>query len=486
MTHCGVPRAMNDEQRIDDLAREYDERLSRSGWEAINPHEDYPEDRGEAKRISAKPFVLPDPTTIPPRRWLYGRQYQRGEVTAMIAPPGIGKTTFNIGTALAMASGRDLFGKDLPEGALRVWVWNLEDDLIELTRQIAAAAIHHGITGEDLADRLFVDGLDKTLCTAIEGENGPQLIEPAYAALIAELKRHKIDVLKVDPFVSSHSINENDNGIVDAVTKAWKRVAQECNCAILLVHHTRKTGGNAVTVEDSRGASALSGAVRTVLTLNHMREDEASQFGITDTAERRTIVRVDNGKSNRAPPESAFWFKLHGQDLGNGDNVATAARWTPPDPFDGLSVRDLYNVQQAIAEGEWAKSVQAGNWVGKAIAEVLGLDASAKADKARINALLRDWIASGALRIDSRKDSKKARERPFVVVGDAVNPSALPTPKSGVGKGGEGGERRATYPIPTPPVYTGGEWGGVGSEPAEPCGKSCARCDGVGCAWCES
>lgn len=476
---------MNDEQRIDDLAREYDERLSRSAWEAVNPHDDYPEDRGEGKRISATPFVLPDPTTIPPRRWLYGRQYQRGEVTAMIAPPGIGKTTFEIGTALAMASGRDLFGKDLPEGALRVWVWNLEDDLIELSRQIAAAAIHHGITAEDLADRLFVDGLDKTLCTAIEGENGPQLVEPVYVALTAELKRRKIDVLKVDPFVSSHSINENDNGIIDAVTKRWKRVAQECNCAILLVHHTRKTGGNAVTVEDSRGASALSGAVRTALTLNHMSEDEASRFGITDPAERRTIVRVDNGKSNRAPPESAFWFKLHGQDLGNGDNVAAAARWTPPDPFDGLSVRDLYNVQQAIAGGEWAQSVQAGNWAGKAVAEALGLDASAKADKARINALLRNWIASGALLIENRHDSKKGRERPFVVVGNAVDPTTLPTPKSGVGKGGEGGERQASNPIPTPPIYMGGEWGGVGSEPAEPSGEGCARCDGVGCAWCD-
>ncbi|MFN3846413.1 MAG: AAA family ATPase [Paracoccaceae bacterium] len=473
---------MNDEQRIDELAREYDERLSRSAWEAINPHDDYPEDPGEGKRISATPFVLPDPATIPPRRWIYGRQYQRGEVTAMIAPPGIGKTTFEIGTALAMASGRDLFGKDLPEGALRVWVWNLEDDLIELSRQIAAGAIHHGVTAEDLADRLFVDGLDKLLCTAVESENGPQLVEPIYAALTAELKRRKIDVLKVDPFVSSHSINENDNGIVDAVTKRWKRVAQECNCAILLVHHTRKTGGNAVTVEDSRGASSLSGAVRTALTLNHMSEDEANRFGITDPAERRTIVRVDNGKSNRAPPESAFWFKLHGEDLGNGDNVAAAARWTPPDPFDGLSVRDLYNVQQAIAGGEWAQSIQAGNWAGKAVAEALGLDACAKADRARISALLRNWIASGALLIENRHDSKKGRERPFVVVGNAVDPTTLPTPKSGVGKGGE---RQASNPIPTPPPYRGGEWGGVGSTPAEPSGEGCARCDGVGCAWCD-
>lgn len=399
-----------------------------------------------APMIAATPFALPDPASIPRRRFLIGKWLLRGEVTAILAPGGSGKTTFETALALSLATGVDTFDRGLPEGALRVWCWNLEDDLAELQRQFAAATIQHGFGGADIADRLFVDGLDHTLCTAIETENGAQLVEPVYEALAAELKRRAIDVLMIDPFVSSHAIGENDNRAIDAVAKAWKRIAQDCGAAIVLVHHTRKTGGNAVTVEDARGASALLGAVRVALTLNQMREDEASRFGIADDAERRSLVRVDTGKSNRSPAEAAFWFKLVSVDLGNGDglhpgdSVGVAIKWTPPDPFDGLSVRDLYNVQQAIAAGDWAQSVQASNWAGHAVAEALGLDASNKQDKARIGALLRDWIKSGALLIEPRHDSKKGRDRPFVVVGNPVDPTCLPTLKSGVGKGEEAGE----------------------------------------------
>lgn len=386
--------------------------------------------------IIATPFDLPDPASIPPRRWVFGRWFQRGEVTAIGAPSGVGKSTLMAGTALSLATGFDLFGKGLPEGACRVWVWNLEDDREELARQFAATALHHGISPDDLGNRLFVDGLDKTLCTAHETESGARIIEPVYEAVTAEIRRRGVDVLKIDPFVSSHSINENDNGMIDAIVKRWKRVAQECQCAIALVHHTRKTGGNAVTVEDLRGGSSFSGAVRTVLTLNPMPDDEATSYGITDRAERRTIIRVDNGKSNRAPPESAFWFKIHSVDLGNGtpgDRVGAAALWTPPDAFDGLSVRDLYHVQQAIDQADDEKcreNAQAQGWAGHIVAGAIGLDAEDPKDKARIKLLLKTWIRNGALAIDRRPDPRgKGRDIPYVLVGDWIDPATLPTPK---------------------------------------------------------
>lgn len=478
------------DKRISDLAREQEGRTFNPFGPDAMP-DDYPfGPEIDAPKIAATPFVLADPASIPRRRFLVGKWLLRGEVTAILAPGGSGKTTFETGLALSIATGVDTFNRGLPEGAARVWCWNLEDDLGELQRQFAAATIQHGITATDIGDRLFVDGLDNALCTAIETPNGAQIVEPVYQALAAELKRRAIDVLMVDPFVSSHAIGENDNRAIDAVAKAWKRVAQDCQCAIVLVHHTRKTGGNAVTVEDARGASALLGAVRVALTLNQMRDDEAARFGIADDAERRSLVRVDAGKSNRSPAEAAFWFKLVSVDLGNGDglhpgdSVGAAIKWTPPDPFDGLSVRDLYNVQQSIAAGEWAQSVQASNWAGHAVAEALGLDASDKRDKARIGALLRDWVKTGALLIEARHDSKKGRDRPFVIVGNPVDPTTLPTLKSEVGKGGEAGKTHAQNPTPPHPLYRGGEWGGVEGDAPSLGGETCPRCDGEGCEWC--
>ena len=61
-------------------------------------------------------------------------------------------------------------------------------------------------------------------------------------------------MLVIDPFVSSHQASENDNGAIDLVAKEWARLADRCNCAIELVHHTRKTNGEDATTESGRAA----------------------------------------------------------------------------------------------------------------------------------------------------------------------------------------------------------------------------------------
>jgi RecA-family ATPase len=59
--------------------------------------------------------------------------------------------------------------------------------------------------------------------------------------------------------VSSHKVPENDNGSVDMVLKEWGRVADQANCAVLLVHHVRK-GDQEVTTQlaDAPGAARLA------------------------------------------------------------------------------------------------------------------------------------------------------------------------------------------------------------------------------------
>ncbi len=41
-----------------------------------------------------------------------------------------------------------------------------------------------------------------------------------------QLTSNEIDVLIVDPFVSSHRVNEMDNGKIDYVTKEWVRLSK--------------------------------------------------------------------------------------------------------------------------------------------------------------------------------------------------------------------------------------------------------------------
>lgn len=373
--------------------------------------------------VQASPYAWRDPATIPPRPWVYGRWFLRGTVACVVAPGGAGKSTMLAGTALALASGQDFLGKKVWEGPKRVWLWNLEDDMDELSRSIQAAAVHHGLEPEDIAGRLFVDsGMEGAgLCTAVEADGQFKLLEPIYEALTAEIERRHIDVLIVDPFVSSHEVEENANSKIDKIAKAWGRVAKAANCVIVLVHHTSKAGSADVTAMSARGAVALINAARSTLVLNRMTDEQAQEVGITPEMRGR-YVSVADDKHNRAPAEKADWYELVGVDLGNGmdhhpgDSIAVAVPWTLPNPFDDVTAQHLERVKNVIDGGEWRENAQSAQWAGHAVAQVLGLDADNKADKGRIKSILRQWISNGALKVERRMD-KTRQERPFIVVG---------------------------------------------------------------------
>jgi AAA domain len=98
-------------------------------------------------------FEWEDPSTIPLRDWIYGRRLLRGIASMTIASGAVGKTSLKIVEALALATGRPLLGHDVPKRS-RVWLFNLEDDMIELRRRVTAAMMYHKIKPQDIGDRL--------------------------------------------------------------------------------------------------------------------------------------------------------------------------------------------------------------------------------------------------------------------------------------------------------------------------------------------
>lgn len=366
--------------------------------------------------IAPTPFVWRAPATLPPRQWLYAGHLVRRFVSATVAAPGVGKSTLGLAEAVAMASGLPLLGHHVAT-PLRVWSWNGEDPMEELERRVAAVCLRYGVTSDQIEGRLFLDsGRDTEIKIAHAERNGLRIAMPVVGAVISAIAAHKIDVLTIDPFVSSHSVAENDNGAIDAVVKQWARVADETNCAVELVHHSRKTGGASVGVEDARGASALLGAVRSARVLNPMTEEEAGRAGVDN---HRAYFRLDNGKANLAPPpDKSEWFRLASLPLGNGDLVGVAEIWEWPDALAGISDDDLSKVRATILEGDHAADVRAANWAGHAVASTLGLDIESPADKARVKSLLRTWIERKALRVEVRHSKRDGREKRFIVVGD--------------------------------------------------------------------
>jgi hypothetical protein len=373
--------------------------------------------------IKATPYSWPPSQSIPPREWIYGRHLIRGFVSATVAPGGVGKSSLLFAEAISMVSGRALLHGVAPLSPLNVWIWNGEDPLVELNRRVAATAKHYRLRQEDCQGRLFVDsGREMKLVIAETQKGGTVIFRPIVKAIKETIAEHRIDVVVIDPFVSSHRASENDNNAIDAIAREWADIADKTNCAIELVHHVRKVGDVEVTVEMARGASALISAARSARVLNPMAADKGKKAGVEN---RRGYFRVNYGKSNMSPSsDMAAWYHMQSVDLENrgpyqdGDSIDVVTQWKWPDPLEDVTAKDLQAVLQAVGAGRWRESPQAKDWVGRAVAEAMGLDVEDEQAKAKIKGLLKIWIKNGDLAAVEGKDEKRM-DRKFVEVGSA-------------------------------------------------------------------
>jgi AAA domain len=376
-------------------------------------------------KFTPTPFTWRDPSTFPRRQFVYGRHYARQFLSVTAAQTKVGKSSLGLVEGVAMATAQNLLGVELVR-PMRVWYWNGEDPQEELERRVLAICLHYGVDRREVEKNLFLDsGRDTEIIVATQTKTGAVIATPIQAALTAALIDGKFDAFILDPAVSVHRVSENDNMMIDAVAKTFGRIAGSANVAIEAIHHTRKLGGAAATIEDSRGASAWTSAARDVRVLNRMTKDEGAKVGIEEGKER-LYFRADTD-GNLAPASATEWFHLKSVGLGNGsgpvddqDYVGVATPWKWPDAFEGVAMTDLRKVQAAIAAGRWRESAQAQDWAGIAVARVLNLDPANKAHRAKIASVLKTWIANSMLAVVEGVDAKREK-RKFIEVGMPAN-----------------------------------------------------------------
>jgi hypothetical protein len=378
---------------------------------------------GSPSRIVARPFAWPDPVTIPRRQFLFGRHYVRKVIGATIGGGGRAKTTLSHIEAVSMACGRILLtGERITP--LRVWCANGEEDQDEIDRRFAAVCQRYAITKADCGDRLFVQSVrESPLRFAAMVHGAPKLNAAALHQFEAEIKARRIDVFMLDPLISFHSVLENDNGCMDLLLKeGLGGIASRTDSAGEVFHHPGKPkpGQADTTVEDARGASAIIWAVRSARVLNFMTVEEAAKLGIGED-ERRLHIRTANGKANMGPQGKASWFKLEIEKLANGDDIACASPWKPPDPFKGVSTADMHKCRTLSQTGAYRLDSRSSDWVGYMVADVVKINVSHGAendpkDIARIKQILRTWLKNKVFAIEKRQD-KNRKERSFVVPG---------------------------------------------------------------------
>jgi hypothetical protein len=370
---------------------------------------------GDTRELVFRSARLPDPTTIPPRPWLYGTHILRGYVSVLVAPGGVGKTGYAMGVALSLAIGRALFADKVFQ-RVNVAVLNLEDPLDELERRLAALMICHRVDRAEVQDRYFLySSDDRRLTIAALSDDGYEIVHPDEQAIIREIQAHTIGVLFVDPFAESHELEENSNPQMIKAAAAWRRIARATGCAIFLLHHVRK--GAAADIDAARGAKALTDSARVGLILSAMTEDEANEFDVAPE-NRWSYVRLDDAKSNMAAKAGAAkWFELHSIELGNGtaaypngDRVAAIAPWKPPSAMGDLTVFQCNQALDVIDEGPREgvrythnRSGKSTRWAGQVL-----IDLFAVGEK-RAAAVLATWLKAGVLEIRKYDDAEQRK-----------------------------------------------------------------------------
>jgi hypothetical protein len=371
---------------------------------------------------------MPDPSSIPPRPWIYGTHLLRGFVSMLIAPGGTGKSQLAMAIAVAVASGKSILGHHIHKRC-RVWLLNLEDPLDEMDRRLAALMMRHNIHRGELDGWLAMhSGRDRRVCMAARSAD-QTIVSPDKEEIITCSKNNDFGLLVVDPWVKSHILEENSNQDMDAAATAWAEVCDEANAAGLIVHHVRK--GPATDIDAARGGKALSDAARAAYLLSSMSPEEAEKFGI-DADGRWKYVRLDDAKANMAPrAERADWFKMDMMELGNctpdypnGDKVAALVPWQPPSALGDLSTLQCNEALDKIAAGPqqgvrytFSRSgTDNSRWAGQVLIDLFAIE------EKRAASIIDTWKRNGLLVEQTYHDEKQRKNRLGIVVVDVKRP----------------------------------------------------------------
>ena len=371
------------------------------------------------------PYEMFDAITLPRREWVYGHDYIKKYISVTASAGGIGKTSAIIVEAIAIATGKDLLGTTVKEQS-NVWVINLEDPISEMQMRTIAAMQHYGVTPDDIKGRLFMDGEDTMQITlAAESRDGLVTNDDLLAHISRKIKENNIGVVILDPFVSAHLVNENNNGSIQAVVAMLRKLARDTNSSIQLVHHIRKGNGDDATIDSVRGAGSLIGAARAARVINRITPEDAMALGV-DEHEALGIFRVDDGKANLAPPsDKATYRRMQSVEIANGEHIGVATEFKLPDLFDGVTAENARNVQKLVNEAEanqtpYKANVQAKHFVGHAVAEELDLDMEKAGDKAKVKAIVKTWLQTKVLKTAEMYDKRQGRDVQCVVVGEPI------------------------------------------------------------------
>ena len=268
-----------------------------------------------------------------------------------------------------------------PKKSSEIRYQNARDKTAETLAQRYAISLPHaravienyGLDAGALSGRLLIADSESFGLSLIEMHGGQAVLQLDVQRLEATINALGIDVVIIDPFVSAHSVSENDNGAIDKAIKALGRVARSTGACIHLVHHVAQLRGDALSQDSARGASAFVDGLRALRGVVRMTQSEAEGAGLQSPD---GYIRAESMKSNYAKPEKGDWYHLKSRTLGNGESVGVPIPWKYPDAMDAFDVSEVREIMFAIQAAQPVRigPQTHGEWAGIIIGEVMGWD----------------------------------------------------------------------------------------------------------------
>jgi hypothetical protein len=379
--------------------------------------------------VKLRRYRFRDPATLPQRRWIMRGLLLRGQLTAMVAAGGAGKSIFGLAVALHLAAGK-AYGRFRPREPYRVAVLTVEEDEEELDRRMHALHKHFGFDN-DVASRVHIVIMEDPPLLAVADKSGKVTATPKLKALEEQMAANGIDVIVLDPFIELWSGIENDNNQVKSVGALIRGMARRLDAAGLMMHHIKKGSMTPGDAESSRGAGAFAGQVRLMFTISNMTAEMALALGVESP---KGIVRVDHAKGNYSvDPGEANWFRFRSVDLENdteedpeSDTVGILVPWIAPGMFEHVTYDQidlaLLAIQNGFEDGD--RYTFAPQSKDRFVAIIIGEKLDIEVERAARIAIV--WRESGLLFEKEYRSPKTRRLAQGVYVNPEKRPSATP------------------------------------------------------------
>lgn len=246
---------------------------------------------------------------VPIRRWLVPGLIPWHVPTMLSGMGGIGKTLLGLQLAHAAAANQKWIGRSVEQ--VKVLGVFCEDDADELHRRLNDLNLNTSTSFGDLENlRLMIrDGLHSSLMD-YDGPYGAGEESDFFTEVVQQAKAFGAQLLILDSLYNFFHGNENNRVQVSQFVYALKKLAKQCDAALVFLAHPSKSGIS--TGEGYAGSTAWHDAVRSRLYLT-----EEGQEG----EEKRLVLKTM--KANYAPKDGQIEVYYQGGMLWPRDTEAT-------------------------------------------------------------------------------------------------------------------------------------------------------------------